>query len=79
MPDTKLLQAILSGQTRIREDIKRVEDKFDKKIDIIEKKLTKRLDKIGGQLAYLEDDAPTREEHNQLEERVTKLEQNLCA
>lgn len=33
------------------------------------------IDKNGRQLAYLEDDAPTREEFDILEKRVGKLEQ----
>ncbi len=36
-------------------------DGLDGKIDGVEKRLTERLDKIGRQLAYLEDDTPTRE------------------
>ena len=71
MSDTKVLQAILDGQVSIRKDIKRVEKNLGKKIEVN----TKRLDTIGSQVAYLEDDAPTREEHDELEERVTVLEQ----
>lgn len=37
----------------------------------------KRLDKQGQQLAYLDDDAPTREEHDGLVKRVEKLEKVL--
>ena len=44
-------------------------DGLDGKIDGVEKRLTERLDKIGRQLAYLEDDAPTREEF----EKVSKI------
>ena len=36
--------------------------------------VNKRIDKIGKQLAYLEDDAPTKEEFGELEKRVGKLE-----
>ncbi|TSC64601.1 MAG: Uncharacterized protein G01um101493_81 [Microgenomates group bacterium Gr01-1014_93] len=49
-------------------------DGLDGKIDGVEKRLTGRLDKIGRQFAYLEDDAPTREEFDSLEERVDKIE-----
>lgn len=86
MPDTKLLQIILDGQTSIREDvanvrkdIKQIKVELDNKIDTAENRLTQRLNKIGSQLAYLEDDAPTREEHDKLEKRVAKLEQSLCS
>ena len=50
-----MLQAIINGQTSLKGELSR-------KIDKVEKRLTERLDKIGGQLAYLEDDTPTREE-----------------
>ncbi|OGM25450.1 hypothetical protein A2715_05375 [Candidatus Woesebacteria bacterium RIFCSPHIGHO2_01_FULL_39_32] len=41
------------------------------------KKVNSRLDKIGKSVAYLEDDAPTHEEHNKLEKRVIKVEKKL--
>ena len=50
-------------------------DRLDKKIDGVEQRLTERIDTLGKQLAYLEDDAPTREEFGKLEKRVDKLEQ----
>lgn len=66
--DTKILQSILDGQVSIRKDIKRVE-----------KSLTARIDKIGKAVAYLEDDAPTREEHDELEDRVEKVEVQIAS
>ncbi len=69
MSDTSLLQTILDGQTNIREDIANVREdvkKLDQKIDKVENRLNERLDKIGLQLAYLEDDTPTREEFDAL-------------
>ena len=77
MNDTKMLQAILDGQrsmeerlsnkiSEVRDDIQRVEAKVDEN--------GRRLDMQGKQLAYLEDDAPTREEFDGLEKRVNKLE-----
>ncbi len=74
MGDTKMLQAILSGQSQIREDIK----SLDVKIDGVEERLTSRIDKLGKQLAYLEDDAPTIAEHKKLEKRVTKIEKKIA-
>lgn len=79
---TKMLQAILNGQSATNGRI----DKLDKKVDSlktelkteireVEKRLIKRIDNLGRQLAYLEDDAPTREEHDKLEKRVERLEQ----
>ena len=38
-----------------------------------------RLDKQGKQLAYLEDDAPTRAEHDELTKRVEKIEKVVFA
>lgn len=81
---TKMLQAILNGQSTTNERI----DKLDRKVDAfktelkteikgVEKRLTKRIDNIGKSLAYLEDDAPTREEHDELVKRVYRLEQKV--
>lgn len=87
MDDTKkMLRAIINGQSNFRQELLRKFDQFEKKltgrvdeleekIDGVEKRLTERLNKIGRQLAYLEDDTPTREEFDGLEERVDKLEQ----
>lgn len=88
MNDTqKMLQAIINGQSTLKgELLKKIDDvdkKVDKlagtveglggKIDRVEKNITQRIDKIGKQLAYLEDDAPTREEFDKLENRVVKM------
>jgi len=86
MSDTKLLQGILNGQAALREEMNtgfsevnsRI-DKLDIKIDGVEERLTNRIDKIGSQLAYLEDDAPTREEHDNLEKRVAKVEKVITS
>lgn len=82
MSDTKMLQAIISGQKaleerlmseigKVRSDVKRVEVKVDKN--------GKRIDKLGLQIAYLEDDAPTREEFDDLEKRVKKVEKSIAS
>lgn len=70
MTDTKILQAILNGQVQLREDIKGVKDQ----IGNVEKKLTDRIDKLGFQIANLEDDAPTVEELSKLECKVEILQ-----
>ncbi len=92
MNDTqKMLQAIINGQSTLKGEllskIDKVDRKVDKlggavegldgKIDRVEKNLTERMDKLGKQLAYLEDDAPTREEFDHLENRVDKIEQKV--
>ena len=82
----KMLQAIINGQSSFRQEVlKKIDkvdqklggkiDSLDQKIDRVEKKLTGKLDKIGRQLAYLEDDTPTREEFDNLENRVDNIEQ----
>lgn len=83
MNDTqKMLQAIINGQSAIKQELSGKIDKIDKKVDDldvkldkVEKNLTSRIDKLGKQLAYLEDDAPTREEFNNLEKKVDNIEQ----
>ena len=81
-----MLQAILDGQAAIweyiREGFKKIDiqfEKLDKKMDGVEQRLTVRLDKLGKQLAYLEDDTPTREENDKLEERVAKVEKTISS
>lgn len=80
-----MLKAIINGQHAMkRELLDRIDsvedklgsriDKLEGKIESVEKNLSNRIDKIGKQLAYLEEDAPTREEFDKLEKRVGKLE-----
>ena len=80
----KMLQAIINGQSTFRQEVLSRIDKLDSKlggridglegrIDQVDKNLTGRIDNLGKQLAYLEDDAPTREEYNNLEKRVDKM------
>ena len=67
-----MLQTVIDGQSAIREEMRGGFDKVNKKIDKVEKKLTKRLDTMGSQLAALEDDAPTIKEFDDLKKRVDK-------
>ena len=77
MSDTdQMLRAIINGQSDLKQELLKkieevdvtlegVEERLGKKIDKVEGKVlvnTKRLDKIGSQLAYLEDDTPTKED-----------------
>ncbi len=71
MSDTKILQSIIDGQVLIRKEIKDVKKKMVSGF----KAVNKRMDMIGKSVAYLEDDAPTNEEFDELEERVIVLEQ----
>lgn len=87
MDDTqKMLRIIINGQSTFRQEVLgeigdfRKEilaevDKLDQKIEKVEKSLITRMDGLGKQLAYLEDDAPTREEFDNLVGRVDKLDQ----
>ena len=54
-------------------------DRLEKKVDGGFKKVNERIDKLGKSLAYLEDDAPTRDEFDVLTGRVDKIEQNFAS
>jgi len=84
MSDTKILQAILDGQRSLKEELSGKIDKVDIKVDEVKgeiketrSNLTERMDKLGLQIARLEDDAPTIEEFDDLEKRVSKLENQV--
>jgi hypothetical protein len=88
MDDTKkMLQTIINGQSAMKSEllgeIQKLDKKFDLRIDTLTKetkdgfeKLTERVDKIGLQVARLEDDTPTRNEFDDVDARLKKLEQN---
>ena len=91
MDDTKkMLQAIINGQSALKQEllseIKKVDGKvnnLDSKVESLRaemkqgfEKLTARVDKIGLQVARLEDDTPTRDEFDDVDSRLKKLEQN---
>lgn len=69
MADNKILQAILDGVNRISEDLKGFKSEVYKRFDVVDG----RIDKLGMQIAHLEDDAPTVAEFDRLEKRVDKL------
>ena len=86
----KMLRAVINGQSAMKQDllkeIGKVETKIEKRIHGLEsetrsgfKKVNGRLGKLGSQIAYLEDDAPTRKEHERLENRMKKVEQKLAS
>jgi len=72
--DTKILQTLVDGQHQIRQDIKQL----DKKVDGGFEKVNGRIDKLGLQLANLEDDAPTIKEFEDLEQKVVKIRKHLA-
>jgi BMFP domain-containing protein YqiC len=77
MSDTKMLQAIASSIALMRQEVKDGFKDVNNKMDKGFKDVNKRIDRLGNDLAYLEDDAPTRDEHDKLEKRVTKLEHKV--
>ena len=72
--DTKILQSILDKVSLID---KKVDNGFG---DVVEKfsETNKRINKLGLQLARLEDDAPTREEFDGLGQKVAKIQHHLA-
>ena len=81
MDDFKeILKAILKGQAAMKQELLNKIGKVEINMDKVDKKLGQvvgRLDKIGRQLAYLEDDTPTKEEFDTLEKRVAQVEQKV--
>jgi uncharacterized coiled-coil protein SlyX len=86
----QMFRKIINGQSAVKSELLgeinklRVEtqkgfDGTNNKIDVLDKKLTKRIDKVGLQVARLEDDTPTVDEFDKLEHRVTKVEQKVAS
>lgn len=85
----KVANAISASKSGVLGEIKKVDGKvegLDKKVDMVredmvglENRLTKRIDKIGLNLARLEDDTPTLEEFDKLQGRVTKVEEKVAS
>lgn len=72
--DTKMLQMVLDKVSLIDKKVDKGFKSIDKRFD----ETTERIDKIGLQLAKLEDDAPTREELEGLEKKVVKIQHHLA-
>ena len=81
-----LLNVVINGQHALKkellEEIAKLSKKLDNESGSLRREMKdgftevhKRLDKQGAQLAFLEEDTPTREEHDGLERRVGKIEQ----
>jgi predicted nuclease with TOPRIM domain len=82
----KMLRTVINGQSSMKQELLAEIKKVDSKVEGVNKEMKRgfkdvnnRIDKLGSQLAYLEDDAPTREEHEKLEKRVGKLEQKVAS
>ena len=52
---------------------------YTDKVDIGFEKVNKRIDNLGGSLAFLEDDAPTREEFDELAGKVSQIKIKIAA
>lgn len=82
MTDNRILQAIIDGQAAIREEIKKLDVKVDSGFKETTRRFDKtdeRIDKLGLQLANLEDDAPTVAAFDNLEKKVKKLEHHFVS
>jgi len=73
---TSMDSRITSMDSRIGSMDKKMDRGFDE-VKVMISENGGRLDKLGLQLAELEDDAPTREEHDKLEDRVKDLERQV--
>lgn len=71
--DTKMLQSILDKISSVDKKVDRGFTGVNGRID----ETNKRLDKLGLQLVNLEDDAPTIEEFEKLEQKVVKIQNKL--
>ncbi len=85
-----MLKAIINGQSAMKEElIKKIDnveknlstriDKLENKVDTGFEKVNKRIDNLGKQLAYLEDDTPTREEFDKLSGKVEKIQIKIAS
>jgi len=82
----KILRTIMNGQSSMKSELLGKMTKLEKKVDDGFEKVNerfndaiKRIDKIGLQVAKLEDDAPTVEEFDNLVKKVEKVQQNLTS
>jgi hypothetical protein len=76
----KMLRVVINGQSIMKSELLGEISKVNQKVDLLEikmdlgfKNVNDRLDKQGKALAYLEDDAPTREEFDRLEQKVASV------
>ncbi|MFA7300910.1 MAG: hypothetical protein WC069_01185 [Candidatus Shapirobacteria bacterium] len=89
MDDTqKMLKALIKGQVDLSNKIVGLSvniDNVHREVQDLRmetkdgfKKINDRMDTLGNSLAYLEDDAPTRDEFDNLETKVIKIEHILA-
>ncbi len=84
----KMFQTLVNGQSSLKQEILKELKKVNTRIDAVDSglrtdmkkgftKIVKRLDVIGKTVAFLEEDTPTRDEYDELEKRVDKIETKL--
>ena len=87
----KLLRTIINHQSSVKEELLKEIRKTNKKVDQLSEnldefkvetkenfaKLTNRINLLGKQLAVLDEDAPTREEFDELVEKVNRIPKNF--
>ena len=76
--DTKMLQLVLDKVTKLDKKVDAGFKEVNARIDDTKNSLTSRIDKLGFQIARLEDDAPTIEEFDKLEKKVVKIQKHLA-
>ena len=69
----------MSEIRKVDKKVEQVKENLSKEIRDVEVRLSARIDKIGTQVAQLDDDAPTGEEFKELEKRVGDLEQKIAS
>jgi hypothetical protein len=88
----KLQESIIASQNKLHQEIQDLRSEMNQRfeenkadhygirndIHKLDGKLTSRIDKIGYQVADLEDDSPTRDEHDKLVKRVEKVEKKVA-
>ena len=79
MSDTKVLQMVLDKVTKLDQKVDKGFKEVKENLRKTDEKLTRRIGKLGYQLAELSDDAPTNEEFDNLEKRVGKLEKVVAS
>lgn len=73
--DTKMLQLVLDKVSSIDKKV----DKGFRGVDVRFNETNKRIDKLGLQVASLEDDAPTIKEFDNLDNRVKRVEKQVAS
>lgn len=74
----KMLRAIANTQSAMRGEMLSEFKNIKQDMNSGFEKVNHRIDLLGSDLAYLDEDAPTSEEFNKLKKRVAKLEKKIA-